>query len=175
MTTNYLFPHRLKKIGWIIFVPAVTVGIVFLILDAFFHDYLHSVIFDKFLSVLNVKVFAILYRVPFGDPSFFEVRESNIFSEIIGILIILGGILVGFSREKIEDEFIAKTRLDSLVWAVYVNYAILIFCFIFFYGLTFLNVMIIHMFSVLLLFIGRFYYTLHREKKSTQNEAAVGR
>lgn len=39
----------------------------------------------------------------------------------------MSSILVAFSKEKLEDEYISKIRLEFLVWSVYLNYAIFIF------------------------------------------------
>jgi hypothetical protein len=71
--------------------------------------------------------------------------------------------MVGFSKEKIEDEYIASIRMNALVWAVFVNYSLLIVAFIFIYDLSFLNVMAYNMFTVLLLFIIRFHYLLFKK------------
>ncbi|HNX85002.1 MAG TPA: hypothetical protein PKK03_11175, partial [Bacteroidales bacterium] len=83
---------------------------------------------------------------------------------------IISAFFVAFSREKTEDEFIARIRLESLLWATYINYGILLFCFMFFYDFGFFYVMIINMFTVLVIFIIRFQYLLHRAKKSLSHE-----
>ena len=77
---------------------------------------------------------------------------------------------VGFSKEKREDEFIAKLRLSSLLWAVWVNYVLLLFAFLFVYGTSFLTVMIYNMFTVLIIFIVRFNYILYKNAKSVSDE-----
>jgi len=78
--------------------------------------------------------------------------------------------MVAFSKEKTEDEFILRTRIDSLLWATYINYFILIFCFIFFFGFEFLYIMIFNMFTILIFFIFRFNYVLYKEAKNLNNE-----
>ena len=42
-------------------------------------------------------------------------------------MVLVGLFLIAFSKEKIEDEQIVQFRLDSLRWAIYLNYAILLF------------------------------------------------
>jgi len=42
------------------------------------------------------------------------------------LLMAIGLFLAAFSKEKIEDEQISQLRLDSLQWAIYVNYILLI-------------------------------------------------
>jgi hypothetical protein len=159
MKTKVLFPNCFKKVGWIIFIPSVIIGILTLL----------NVI--QFKNFKEVTVFAI-----FSDPHYFQKYEwfcfikNNISDEILCIMNIIGAILVAFSKEKHEDEYIAKVRLESLVWAIYINFGILLFCTIFVYGTFFLNIMMISMFSVLIIFIIRFNFILYKLKKSLGNE-----
>ena len=78
--------------------------------------------------------------------------------------------MVGFSKEKQEDEFIAEVRLNSLLWAVAVNYILLLLAFIFVYGTPFLQVMIYNMFTILVIFIARFHYILYKNCKTFSDE-----
>ena len=155
MKTKFLFPNRFKRIGWILMVPTAILGVAI-------------IFFDYRFGFLDVDVF-VIYS---GGDSFstgsriLEFVKNNVTDEICGILFIIGALFVAFSKEKQEDEFIAKTRLESLVWATYMNYAILILCFLFIYGTGFLNVMILNMFSILIFFIIRFNYILYKTKKS---------
>jgi hypothetical protein len=82
--------------------------------------------------------------------------KNNVFDELIGLLLIAGGLFIAFSKEETEDEFIAKIRLESLVWATYFNYAILMLSVIFVYGMSFFGVLVFNMFTLLLFFIIRF-------------------
>ena len=159
MKTKLLFPNRFKLIGWILLVPATVLGIMFL----FFH-------FE--LGFLRVNAFAIFSGSNFmgGSPGILEFTHNNFTDEVAAVLFIIGAVFVAFSREKQEDEFIAKTRLESLVWATYANYAILIFCFLFFFDEGFLWVMIINMFTILIFFIIRFYFILYMSKKLLSHE-----
>jgi hypothetical protein len=161
MKTKFLFPNRFKRIGWILLIPSAILG--FLVL-----------FFDLEFKFLNLKVFAIFSEtLSFsgeGFSRFFCIDENNITDEIVSILFLIGAIFVAFSKEKQEDEFIAKVRLESLVWATYINYAILIFCIVFFFSTGFLTVMILNMFTILLFFIIRFYFILYKTKKSLGHE-----
>jgi hypothetical protein len=160
MKTKILFPNQFKRIGWILLVPSTILGIL-------------VIFFDFKLKLLDLKVFAIYSRgINFmgGPTTIMGFEKNNITDEIIAIIFLIGAIFVAFSKEKQEDEFIAKTRLESLVWATYINYAILIFCFIFFYNIGFLLVMIFNMFTILIFFIIRFYYILYRSNKSMSHE-----
>jgi hypothetical protein len=157
MKLNYLFPNKYKKIGWFILIPSAISGLITLILELE-PEYLY----------FNVP--AIFIDELFGDKHFIGMVYNNILNEILGVLIILSALLVAFSKEKSEDEYISKIRLESLVWAVYLNYAILLISFLFIFDLSFLWVMILNMFTILLFFIIRFNRQISKLKKSSQYE-----
>ena len=87
---------------------------------------------------------------------------------IVGISI--GAILVTCSREKVEDEMIQQIRLNSLLIALYINYAILIVCSLTIYDLDFLNVMLYNMFTILLIFMAVYHWKIWRAKKGVEDE-----
>lgn len=87
---------------------------------------------------------------------------------IIGIAI--GGILATCSREKVEDEMISHIRLNSLLVALYINYAVLIVASLLVYDLDFLQVMIYQMFTILLVFMVVFRYKVWRLQKGAGDE-----
>ena len=157
MKINYLFPHKCKKIGWAILVPSAAAGLIILFMD----------LEPEFL---DLKVPAIFISEIFGDKRLFGIIQNNILNEIFSILIIVGLLLVAFSKEFTEDEYISKIRLESLVWAVYVNYGILLFSFLFIFDLSFLWVMLFNMFTVLVFFIVRFNWQISKLKKSVEHE-----
>jgi len=158
MKTKLLLPNKFKKPGWLILIPSALLG-------------LFIIIFDYTFDFLDARVFTI-YSKPLlsGDTVIFGFIKSNLTLTIVGILFLIGALFVAFSREKTEDEFIAKIRLESLLWATYINYGVLLFCFLFFYEIEFLYVMIFNMFTILVIFIIRYYYMLHRAKKSLSHE-----
>jgi hypothetical protein len=96
--------------------------------------------------------------------------EVNLANTIVGVLFIVGALLVSFSKEKNEDEFISKLRLSCLLWVVLINYLLLLVAFILIYDIGFLNVMIYNMFTVLLIFIIRFNYILYKNEQFATNE-----
>lgn len=119
---------------------------------------------------IKARVFAIFNDEVFGETQLFSITEVNITNTIVGILFIVGAIFVGFSKEKSEDEFIAKLRLSSLLWAVWLNYILLLFAVLFIYGMAFFTVMVYNMFTVLLIFIFRFNYILYKNTKIVSDE-----
>jgi len=157
MKTNLLLPNQFKRIGWYILIPTAILGLLI-------------IFFDFEFGLLKIKVFSIFSSGILKPGTFFETTKNNITDEIAAILFIIGAIFVAFSKEKYEDEFIAKNRLESLVWATYINYAVLLFCIIFFYELEFLTVMVLNMFTILIFFIIRFYYVIYKSKKAMSHE-----
>jgi len=160
MKTNYLFGYRCKRIGWILFIPGLIVGILILIVRIEVSQW----------EFLKIPVFAIVDQPIMDDIIIFGWTKNYILDELGALLFIVGGILIAFSRQKIEDELIAKIRLESLIWAVYINYGILVLCIIFFYELAFMNVMLYNMFSLLIIFLIRFNWALYRSKKMITDE-----
>ncbi len=157
MSHKLLLSNKYKMIGWIIFFPSFILG-------------LYLTISGYEPSWLNAKVFSIFPSQIFGDKKFFSMTSVNLTNTIVGVLFIVGCLLVGFTKEKNEDEFIAKIRLSSLLWAVFVNYSLLLIAFVFIYDTAFLSVMIYNMFTVLLIFILRFNYILYKNSKSVSDE-----
>lgn len=155
MKTSYLIPHKYKLIGWVLFILGIISGLIIFIGE---YDY----------DILKINVLSIYGRdALFGTKGFFKIIENSILDEIVALCIIVGGLLVGFSRERVEDEFIYKIRKDSLVWAIIFNYMVLIFAILFIYNLTFFDVLVFNMFTPLLFFVIRFNFLKH---KSGNNE-----
>lgn len=137
MKPKYLLPHLYKKIGWMITVPFLTYAVYSYILGE-------------------------IYSLPF-DADDLESRFP-LLGTIVLIGLLIGLLLVSFSMEKTEDEYIGRLRLESLQVAVIVNYILLILAALSFFGLDFLSVMIYNMFTILLIFIIRFNFLLYRNK-----------
>lgn len=147
MKTNYLLPNKYKTIGWILFILGLIGGIFM-----YASNYESDVLSINVLSIFNNDSL-------FGsEKGFFKIIENSILDELIALSIIIGGLIVGFSKERIEDEFIYKLRKDSLVWAIIFNYIVLIFMILFIYNFTFFNVLVFNMFTPLLFFVFRFNF-----------------
>ena len=145
-----LLPNRLKNIGWILLLPSFVVGLVFILFE------------NKFPNT-KINVFGF-----FGDAILsskleqqFRVSSVDLIPNLIGICFLVGGILVMFSKEKKEDEFINQLRLNTLQWSVFINYSLLLFCFLLVHGLAFLNVMVYNMFTIIVIYILRFQYLFY--------------
>ena len=148
MNTLKLFPNRFKKIGWLIFIPSLILGILSL---------------TDILNFPEVSV-PVFYNSGFPlsseENGLFKNTEIAIFPNLFGILIIIGGILVGCSKEKIEDEYISSLRLKSVFWSLIVTYSIILVLFLTIFGSLFFTAMILIMFLPLVLYVFRFNYLL---------------
>ncbi|WP_121667950.1 hypothetical protein [Mesonia aquimarina] len=162
MKTNYLLPNSFKKWGWIIFLIGIGLGIIYCC------GYDSPKFFDTKVFALVVDEFTV--NLGGANSKFFTLYKTNFFDELICLLLIIGGLLVAFSKQKIEDEFISKIRVESLIWATYCNYFILLIAILFVYETPFFWVMIFNMFTVLLFFIIRFHWASYRMKKLVTDE-----
>jgi hypothetical protein len=112
-----------------------------------------------------IKVFAFI-----DDSKYFTFIQNSIIDELYLFLVIIGGLLVGFSKLKVEDEFISKIRYESLVWATYLNYGLILFFTLFVYGLSYINVLFYNTFTLLLFFIIRFHYMIYKLNNANRDD-----
>jgi len=154
MKTRFLFPHKLKKIGVIIFLIGLGISLI--------STYFAPDVTKYFISRSNRD-------------------SSSLTPDLIGILItdaklitlIIGLVLISFSKEKIEDEQIAQVRLDSLQWAIYLNYILMLICVLAFNGFDFLAVMGYNILSPLIFFIVRFRWKMHHLNNLAAKEESL--
>jgi uncharacterized membrane protein len=85
-----------------------------------------------FCIVAHIPIMYLRHMDVFGHSSSLSPGDNHLFNSehlffiATFLLMVIGLILVAFSKEKIEDEQISRLRLDSLQWAIYLNYLILI-------------------------------------------------
>ena len=158
MLKQILLPNQFKMLGWILLVPSAILGFLLMLSDL-----------ESTLKI-NSKVFALYNDEIMGSKRHTGIISTDITNTLVGVFFILGAMMVGFSKEKKEDEYIANLRLSSLMWAVWVNYVLLLLSFIFIYGMGFFHVMIYNMFTVLIIFIGRFNIKLFINRMIPANE-----
>ncbi len=156
MKSNYLFDYTYKKWGWILAIPSLVFGLI-----------------SQHVNWLKVPVIALFETKLVNEESVFvfaKITENPILDELATIGLIIGCIWIALSREKIEDEYIAQTRLNSLLWAVYIHYGLLILLTIFIYDFNYFNVLIYAPFVFLIFFLIKFKYTLYKNKKQIGDE-----
>jgi hypothetical protein len=159
MKTTYLFPAWTKYLGAILAVPGLILG--------------YLVVYQNY-SIPGLEV-----RMRSTSTLFLSARE-DFTNEVALTLVVAGLLLVAFSRTKKEDELTAKIRLNSLYWAILVNYilyaCLALLAFVSYLlksppfsklidGLTNnLEYTVYNFFVPLVIFIGRFYFLLYRNK-----------
>jgi hypothetical protein len=140
MKTKILFPSSFGVIGRILFLPALALGIA------------------NFYWEFEIGWLAL----DLPNTTFFFEENQNLTNELVMISLIGSLFMMGFSKEKNESEELWNLRLQSLLFAVWLNYILMLFCIIFFYNLIFLQIMAYHLFSILVIFIIKFQYEKKR-------------
>ena len=143
MKNKFLLPEKFRQIGWVTFFLFFVLGIA--------TEY----------SGFNIPGF---YFVNAESIKYDLTNELAFAGTIIGLL------MIAFARHINEDELISKVRLESWQWAVIINYAILIILNFTFYDFGFLFVIIYNVFTLLLVYIIRFYYSLYLLTKNLIDE-----
>lgn len=92
-------------------------------------------------------------------------NDYNLTNEFAMLGITLGLLMIVFAKERIEDEYISILRLRSLQWAVLINYIILIIINSSFYGLGYIFIITYNIWTLLLVFILKFYWNLYQLKR----------
>lgn len=157
MKTRFLFPHKYRRIGWVLAIPSLLLMLLVLHAD-FEFSFLY---YGKGNSIFN-----------FDDNNFlFGMHRHNFTDEVGSLVLIVGLLMIAFSREKEEDERTGKLRLESLLWAVYVNSAWMMFSIIFFYNSLFANIMTYNICTPLILFIARYHFVMYKERRNLKNES----
>lgn len=142
--TKILLPHRFQRLGWILFFPFAVI--------LFANNY-----FDFHFDFLETSV------IP---GSIFEDSKENFTNELALIGVFVSLFFIAFAKEKEEDEYIQKLRMDSLLIACYANTFLLILGTLLFYGFGYLEFMGYNMFTIHLIFIARFRWVLNQQKKT---------
>ena len=109
------------------------------------------------LTFPSSKVFSL---IPFGIMNNDDWGDELI---VLGLTVSL--IFIAFSRERDEDECIAEIRMHSLVWAIIVNYALLIVATFLIYDIAYLYFIDINIFTVLFLFIIIYNIALYKFRR----------
>lgn len=153
---NLLFDHKYKRIsGWVFYLSLPLAAFVF--------------ITGKFNDILVFRVYLLFSFnrtvVTHGTENVigsegFRWLENGLVDEILVAMVIVSGIVNSFSRERIEDELIGKIRTASLTASLYVNYGLVLLANFLIYDLTFIYVLVFHLFAILLLFNLIFRYRL---------------
>ena len=159
MKTNFLFPNSWKTLGWLLFVLPIVIVLYYWLKD-------DSSLYESF----EITTFAIYSDEIFTKSKYFNTISNPILDEILLVICLFGGLIVGFSKTKNEDEMIAHIRYTSLVWATYFNIILMIITTLFVFGIIYFNVMIFFMISSILFFIVRFHFMIYKLNKSNRDD-----
>lgn len=150
---KFLFPYQFKKAG-IIIAPT---GVFFWLSMQFGYT---MKVFAKLSAYTGVSLPNSTYQI------------INIIIAVISFFAFLFGLyFIAFSRERIEDEMVQKTRLDSFQFAALIQiiFSIIGFISILIFGDPNESGLLLFFISLLFLFwlsfIGRFNYILHIKLK----------
>lgn len=132
MKTRFLFPYWFRYLGLACFLVHIPV----------------MLFFSKYHDMDNPQ------------PGLFS--NSHLFFIFTTLMVTVGLFLFAFSKEKVEDEQIMQLRRDSLQWAVYVNYIILIGVLIFTEHMEMRHILLLNMWTLLLFFILRFQWVIFK-------------
>ena len=145
MENSLLIPGKYKVVGWIIFILFACLGLATL-----YWDY----------SIPGLVL-------PLKESLFFDANLTN---ELALAGVIIGLMIIVFAREKIEDEYISLMRLKCLQWSVLFSFVILFILNFMFYGGSFYIVLIYNMFTIPLIFIAKFNYSLYRLRREREED-----
>ena len=116
------------------------------------------------LQILDLKTFAI-YSSFFESKTFVIIR-NNLTEEAAGLLTLMGLFFVAVSKEEEENQDISDLRLRSLLTSIYLNTIFLIISIFFVFGIGFVEVMMLNLFTPLLFYIIIFKHNLRKRKNS---------
>lgn len=141
---TFLLPYPVKFAGIILTLAGIVVGVFYLWFDFRF----------------NMPVFAIFSS--FLETKMFVTFTTNFADELTLLLLVAGLLLIVFSREKIETQYLNNAREKAMTKAIITNNIFLLLSILFVYGSGFIGILVINLFSFLLFFLF-FFYLLKRK------------
>jgi hypothetical protein len=143
MKSRFLFPYWCRYLGWGLVIAHVPMSII---------GRANGMINPLDEPTVNAALFT-------GEHLFFICTS---------LVMATGLFIVAFSREKVEDEQIWQVRLDSLRWAIFVNYLVLIASLVFVYDIA--HILELNLWVPLIFFIIRFRWVIFRLNRSLSRE-----
>ena len=145
MATQLLLSNRFKRIGWLLAALSLS-GLIL-------------------LFYLGIDVFPFL---SYHKTVWFGMDNDNFTDEVLSIGFLFGMLFIAFGAERVEDERVARRRLEAFQWAVLANSLILLLAIVLIYDITFFVVMEYNMFTTLIIFIVRFHYLMWRDNQTIE-------
>jgi len=154
MYTKLLLPNRYKRLGWFIFVPCLILTILSIVPIIPSLSFFGS---DHFLS--QWTTFRVSEKGSLSE--FLDGPSVDLAGEILMTLTAISFFFVAFSRERTDDEWIMKIRLESLLWAFYAHLGGFLLSVWFSYGLGFYVFLSWNMLTAPLVFLARFHWIVY--------------
>lgn len=151
MKPNLLFPYKCRYVGLALIVAHVPIRAVW--------------------EAINPNIDE-SHRLPFQAGDSMLYTSGHLFFIASTLLVLSGLFLVAFAKEKIEDEQISQLRLESLQWAVYLNYFILILSLFLTNGIDFIDMLRMNLWIPLIFFIARFRWKIWQLNRLLKKEEA---
>ena len=152
MKNAYLFPSSYRRIGQVLAIPSVLLCGYYL----FFADG----------DLLPCRMFSVLSFDLFSSVEWFKMVETDAMRHISIVLFTVSLLLIAFSREKEEDEYMEYLRSRSMRWAMLTSGIITIVVTLLVYNLAYLYFVFINLYLILILFILKYRIDLHRLRKT---------
>lgn len=158
--SKLLLPHGLKPVGIVLFI----IGSILLIGYG---------LFDLQFSWNDIRQLFGLDKIETSAVSIAEsmhCADSDLCYTIAGLLIVLGGLMTGFSRCKHEDEFIEQIRYEALVVTMYISGIAIIGVLLFTWGLGFMVASVIYIYFSIVFFLIYFHIKVALVQRKVSHE-----
>ncbi len=146
MKNSLLIPGKYKVIGWIIFILSACLGVA--------NSYWEYKIPGFGFPVKNAELFA----------------DYNLTNELALAGLIIGLMMISFSKEKMEHDYLTLIRLECWQWSVLISFGVLFILNFVFYGTTFYSFLVYNMFTVPLIFIAKFNFSLYLLRREREED-----
>ncbi|KQB99163.1 hypothetical protein [Pedobacter sp. Hv1] len=150
MKSKFLFPTWCSIVGYLLAIPGFVLG------------YLN--IFKKY----EIPNFGFQLR---AKDNLFEKAVENFTNELAIFLVVIGLVLIAFSKNKREDELSARIRLNALYWSVMIYYVL--YCLALLYSMVIGEIPFVgdhaselNIFTPLVIFVIRYSYLKSINKES---------
>lgn len=155
MKKNYLFPPYFKMIGLIMLLPTLCFGFII---------YINSMlggIMDNIIRQVNNSPY------PDGIAPYAALINSGWpwLYQIIIFAFTLSFAFMAFSREKVEDEYIWKIRMNSLVFALMIDCILICVAIFTLFGMNFVTFMVFNFYLIVAIYLVTFRIAIYRAKK----------
>jgi uncharacterized membrane protein (DUF485 family) len=111
---------------------------------------------------LSVPVFAVYSQ--YLKTVTFAMSRTNLADELAGILILAGALWLFCTKEKHETPQTELLRYKALFYSVILNSVFLLFGILFIFGIGFIDLLIVNLFSQLIFFLVIFRILILRQK-----------